>query len=157
MKTKLEYLELRKEQALKKVIQLFEAGYYVSHTNIAKEFRITQNIMRKMLKTQPDNFFLEMKNQNRRIAADRLQVRGVTRYLENKRNEINAPIDFTDHDRKIFKEIRKTAKVVVKLPNENDLDFKLFKSKAVGGEFSKEYKGSFKEYVCGVGRKQISY
>ena len=152
MKTKLEYLELRKEQALKKVIQFFEAGYYVSHTNIAKEFSITQNIMRKMLKTRPDNFFLEMKNQNRRIAADRLQVRGVTRYLGNKRNENNDPIDFTG-----LKELRKKAKVVVKLPNENDLDFKLFKSKAVGGEFSKEYKGSFKEYVCGVGRKQISY
>lgn len=157
MNTDFDYPELAKEKALAKVIKLFEAGCYVSHTNIAKEFCITQSTMRKMLKKQPNNFILKMKNQNRQITADRSQIRGAIRHLEKKRNEIEPETLFTEHDRHIFKEIRKTAKVIVRLPNENDFDFKLFKSKAVGGVFLKDYKGSFNEYVCGVGRKQISY
>ncbi len=113
--------------------------------------------MRKMLKNEPDFFFEKMKAQNRRITFEKLKVRSITKYWVDKMNGTEPRIVFAEYDRDLFKEIRKTAKVVVKLSNESDLDFKLFKNKAVGNAFPKEYKGSFTDYVCGVGRKQISY
>jgi hypothetical protein len=149
-KDQLDYLELRKEKALNKVVELFEAGCYVYHTNIAKEFGIDLSIMRKMLKNQPDNLFEKMKNQNRRLTLNKVNLKHITR--DSSKREA-----FDEIDLRILKELRRKTKVVVKLPNENDLDFKLFKSKIVGGEFPKEHHGSFNEYVCGAGRKQINY
>ena len=96
---------LRAEMAVAKIKELYENNEYVYHTKICKEFNIKIISVISLLKKE--HFFNELKMQNKRIAYEKnVLYRHKIRDSENEK-EVEDPI--------ILREIRKKAKVVVKL------------------------------------------